>query len=76
MVHGDWIAWVNRNDDNPAFYDDVFLYDRSRSPEVRLTRQIARQWWPSLSMYYVGWEDHRNGNADIFIAPLPDPMGK
>jgi beta propeller repeat protein len=69
---GPYIAWVNRNDQNPVFYDDVFLYNFASATELRLTRLPAKQWRPAVSAEYVVWEDHRNGNPDIYVARLAD----
>jgi beta propeller repeat protein len=64
------VAWVNRNDANPVFYDDVFVYDIITNEERRVTKHAARQWFPALSVPYLVWEDSRRGNADILIEQL------
>jgi beta propeller repeat protein len=69
-IDGTFVAWVNRNDANPVFYDDVFVYDLITTQEVRVTQLPARQWFPALSAPYLVWEDHRKGNADVFIEQL------
>lgn len=39
---GPYVTRVNRNDQNPAFYDDVYLYNFATSSEVRLTNLPAQ----------------------------------
>ena len=67
-----WIAWVNRNDDVPAFYDDVLVYNLQTGRETRLTSSPARQWLPALAGDFIVWEDFRNGddNADVYFQDL------
>jgi beta propeller repeat protein len=72
---GSYVAWVNRNDANPVFFDDVFLYDFTSATELRVTHNPARQWHPALSGDYLVWEDSRNGNADIFITRVSKLLG-
>jgi beta propeller repeat protein len=69
-ISGPFVTWVNRNDANPVFYDDVFVYDIVTEQEVRVTQLPARQWRPAIAAPYLLWEDHRKGSADVFIEQL------
>jgi TolB protein len=69
-MSGTFVSWVNRNDANPVFYDDVFVYEIITNQERRVTKLPARQWFPALSVPYLVWEDASRGNPDIKIAQL------
>jgi hypothetical protein len=42
VAFGGHVAWHNRNDANPAVYDDVFLYELASGRERRVTRGLVR----------------------------------
>ena len=69
---GPYVAWVNRNDANPVFYDDIFIYDFSTGTERRLTQLAARQWMPAVSDKYIAWEDDREAGPNIFVSRMSD----
>ncbi len=63
---GSWATPGNRN-------SNIYLMNISSGETVRLSQNDSSQVNPDIWENYVVWEDHRNGDPDIYMIDLDDP---